>query len=41
MSLPLRAGDNELLLAVSGGFGGWGFMGRLDAPAGVSLVHTP
>jgi hypothetical protein len=39
--LPLRAGDNELLLAVSDVFGGWGFMGRLDAPAGVSLVHTP
>jgi len=32
VNLPLRKGDNELLLAVSEGFGGWGFMAR-DASA--------
>lgn len=32
ISLPLRAGPNELLLAVGEGFGGWGFMCR-DASA--------
>jgi hypothetical protein len=28
--LPLRAGDNELLLAVAEVFGGWGLMVRLE-----------
>jgi hypothetical protein len=28
--LPLRAGENELVLAVTDVFGGWGLMGRLD-----------
>ena len=28
VNLPLRRGDNELLLAVTEGFGGWGFMCR-------------
>jgi len=32
VNLPLRKGDNELILAVSEGFGGWGFMAR-DASA--------
>lgn len=32
VNLPLRPGENELLLAVSEGFGGWGFMVR-DAEA--------
>ncbi len=32
VNLPLRKGRNELLLAVSEGFGGWGFMAR-DAEA--------
>jgi hypothetical protein len=32
VNLPLRKGDNELLLAVSESFGGWGFMCR-DAEA--------
>jgi DNA-binding beta-propeller fold protein YncE len=32
VNLPLRQGANELLLAVSEGFGGWGFMAR-DASA--------
>jgi 3-keto-disaccharide hydrolase len=29
--LPLVAGDNELVLAVTDVFGGWGLMGRLEA----------
>ena len=33
--LPLRAGDNELLLAVAEVFGGWGITARLE-PAAVS-----
>jgi len=28
--LPLRAGENELVLAVTDVFGGWGLMGQLD-----------
>jgi len=28
--LPLRAGENELVLAVTDVFGGWGLIGRLD-----------
>ncbi|MGH9322894.1 MAG: hypothetical protein ACRD21_16545 [Vicinamibacteria bacterium] len=28
--LPLRAGENELVLAVTDVFGGWGVMGRVD-----------
>ena len=35
--LPLRRGDNELLLAISDAFGGWGVMGRLDEAEGVSV----
>ena len=31
--LPLRAGDNELLLAVAEVFGGWGIMARLEPSA--------
>ena len=30
--LPLRAGANELVLAVTDVFGGWGLMGRLERP---------
>jgi hypothetical protein len=29
--LPLKPGDNELVLAVTDVFGGWGLMGKLDA----------
>jgi hypothetical protein len=29
--LPLRAGENELVLAVTDVFGGWGLMGRLES----------
>lgn len=35
--LPLRAGENQLILAVSDGFGGWGVMGRLEDAAGVRV----
>jgi hypothetical protein len=35
--LPLRAGDNELTLAVSEVFGGWGLMARLPDPGGVEV----
>jgi len=31
--LPLRAGENELVLAVTDVFGGWGVMGRIDSNA--------
>ena len=31
--LLLNRGDNELLLAVTEYFGGWGFLGRLDSEA--------
>jgi hypothetical protein len=35
--LPLRAGDNELLLAVAEVFGGWGITARL-APSATALT---
>jgi hypothetical protein len=35
--LPLRAGENELILAISDGFGGWGVMGKLEEAAGVRV----
>jgi hypothetical protein len=38
--LPLNAGDNELVLAVSEDFGGWGVQARLEDPDGV-VVRTP
>ena len=34
--LPLRAGRNELVIAVSESFGGWGVMGRFPEPDGIS-----
>jgi hypothetical protein len=37
--LPLRAGDNELLLAVAEVFGGWGIMARLE-PSAVPHVRV-
>jgi hypothetical protein len=36
--LPLRRGDNELILAITDVFGGWGVMGRLEAAAGVEVL---
>jgi len=35
--LPLDAGDNELVLAVSDVFGGWGLMGQLPERAGLTV----
>ena len=33
--LPLRAGENELLIGVTNYFFGWGIVGRLDDGAGL------
>jgi hypothetical protein len=46
VSLPLRKGDNELLLAVNEGFGGWGFQCRdgsavFAAPGVAKVWETP
>lgn len=38
--LDLRGGDNELLLAVTENFGGWGFMARLASDAGDPVVRN-
>lgn len=35
--LPLKAGRNEVIFAVSEAFGGWGFMAAVDVPKGVSV----
>ncbi|MEZ5424846.1 MAG: hypothetical protein R2747_01155 [Pyrinomonadaceae bacterium] len=35
--LPLKKGDNELWIAVSEEFGGWGVMGFFEDPAGVEI----
>jgi hypothetical protein len=35
--LPLRAGDNELAVLVSDGFGGWAIMARFPEPAGLEI----
>jgi hypothetical protein len=35
--LPLRAGRNELVVAVAEHFGGWGLAARLDDPEGLKL----
>jgi hypothetical protein len=35
--LPLRAGENELLVVVKDGFGGMGLMGRFPDPTGLTL----
>jgi hypothetical protein len=39
--LPLRNGENEVLLAVVDGFGGWALTGRLDPADGGVLVPPP
>ena len=36
--LPLARGDNEVLFALSDGFGGWGLTARLDPAGGARLV---
>lgn len=35
--LPLRAGANELVVAVSETFGGWGLQARFDDPSGLTF----
>ena len=35
--LPLKAGRNELIFAVSEGFGGWGIKAAMDPVAGVQV----
>jgi hypothetical protein len=39
-TLPLRAGDNEVVVAVANAFFGWGLMLRLDDAAGVTLTTS-
>lgn len=39
--LPLEEGDNELVLAVSESFGGWGVQARLEDPDGVAVPGHP
>jgi hypothetical protein len=34
-------GDNEILLVLADGFGGWGLTARLEPTAGVSVVPPP
>lgn len=36
--LPLREGENEVLLIVADGFGGWGLMGQIEPAEGVRLL---
>jgi len=36
--LPLEDGDNEVVLAVTDRFGGWGLMGRVNPSDGVTVV---
>ncbi len=38
--LPLEPGANELILALTDRFGGWGLSGRLDAGDGVTVATT-
>jgi hypothetical protein len=35
--LPLRAGDNEIVVLVSDTFGGWALMGRFVDPSGLTV----
>jgi hypothetical protein len=37
--LPLKAGDNEVAVAVANDFYGWGLILRLDDVKGVQLAH--
>jgi len=37
--LPLDAGDNEIAVAVSDSFGGWGLMGRFVSAAGLTIAR--
>lgn len=37
--LPLKRGTNELILAVSEGFGGWGLQGKLEDFEGIRVIE--
>ena len=39
-TLPLDAGDNDVVVGVANAFFGWGLMLRLDDPAGVTLAAS-
>ena len=39
-TLPLDAGDNDVVVGVANAFFGWGLMLRLDDPAGVTLTTS-
>ena len=39
-TLPLEAGDNEVVVGVANAFFGWGLMLRLDDAAGVTLAPS-
>jgi hypothetical protein len=39
--LPLEAGANELVVAVTEAFGGWGLVARIGAPEGTRVEATP
>ncbi len=38
--LPLKKGRNELILAVSEGFGGWGLQGKLENFDGIRVIES-
>jgi hypothetical protein len=40
VALPLNAGDNEILIAVTEAFGGWGVMGELEDLDGVTIQYA-
>ena len=40
LNLPLRKGENELLLAITEAFGGWGLIARLSAIEGVEWAAS-
>jgi hypothetical protein len=39
VTVPLRQGDNDLLIGVGGGFYGWGVMARLEDLEGITMVR--
>jgi hypothetical protein len=39
--LPLEAGTNELVVAVTEAFGGWGLVARIGDPEGTRIEASP
>jgi hypothetical protein len=39
VTVPLRQGDNELMIGVGGGFYGWGVIARVEEMEGISLMR--